>query len=214
MLTRPSSDTTPKTTSRLIVAEGMPGAGKTTALQVLAGQGHTVVGEYTTPAGHTVPMADHPSVDDDDSHQRNWLIKSAQARDARGARKPVWLDRDWLTSLAYAASLADRALLAERAGWAADHLAAGDLQVADSYVVLHVDHATSLARRADRLSADHVWSSRPGLVRLGQFYADPVAAVATVHAELAGRLAAVSWRHLHGPTIAEAVRVLEHEGAA
>ncbi|MFD7161389.1 AAA family ATPase [Kribbella sp. NPDC059898] len=213
MLTTPSSETHPRRTERLVVAEGMPGAGKTTALQILESRGHVVLGEYTTPAGTTVPVGRHPSVEDDVSHQRNWLIKNAQARNARRqGQQPVWLDRDWLTSLAYAASLADHALLTHRATWAVQCLAAGELDIADTYVVLHVDPGTSLARRAARLNPGHVWAHQAALGLLARFYTDPVAAIAPAHRGLAQRLAAANWRHLHAPTITEAVAALEHEG--
>lgn len=77
MLTRHSFE--PTHPGRLITVEGPPGAGKTTALQLLARRGHSVIGEYTTSSGTTIPIAGHPGVNDDDAHQRNWLIKNEQA---------------------------------------------------------------------------------------------------------------------------------------
>lgn len=209
MLTRHSSEPTP---GRLITVEGPPGAGKTTALRALAERGHSVIGEYATPSGVTIPIASHPAVDDDDAHQRNWLTKNQLAGQARDHQRAVWLDRDWISSLAYAYSLDDRPLLAARAKWAFDRLTDGGLQLADAYVVLHVDPAVSLARRASRLKPGHIWSTPAGLLRLHGFYADPIRAIARVHRELAIRMGTASWQHLHHPTIAEAVDALEREG--
>lgn len=55
MSSRPCSDTgsspavaQPSEDGSLVVAEGMPGAGKTTAVAYLAGAGFPVIGEYTT----------------------------------------------------------------------------------------------------------------------------------------------------------------------
>jgi ATPase subunit of ABC transporter with duplicated ATPase domains len=212
MLTRHSSEHS--NPGRLITVEGPPGAGKTTALQVLAQRGHSVIGEYTTPAGSTIPIASHPAVDDDAAHQRNWLIKNEQASSVRGQQRAVWLDRDWISSLAYAYSLGDRQLLAARAKWAFECLDAGDLTTADTYVVLHVDPAASLARRASRLNAGHIWSTAAGLLELHGFYADPIRAIARVHRQLALRVGTAHWEHLQHPTIAEAVDALEREGLA
>jgi len=59
---------------QIIVVEGMPGAGKTTAVTFLAAQGHTTVGEYATADGLTIPFHAHPA-GSDDGHQTNWLTK-------------------------------------------------------------------------------------------------------------------------------------------
>lgn len=114
--------------------------------------------------------------------------------------------------MAYAYSIDDRRLLAERARWALQCLDVGDLEIADIYVVLHVDPAVSLVRRADRLDTGHAWSTPAGLLRLHEFYTDPIWAIARIHRELALRIGARRWEHLQHPTIAEAVDALEREG--
>ena len=70
------------------------------------GRGLPVLGEYTDNADATIAIALHPPVDDDDAHQQNWLRKTAQctARLAHGGM--VYADRDWLSSLSYAYSIA------------------------------------------------------------------------------------------------------------
>lgn len=196
---------------QLIVAEGPPGAGKTTALDMLAVHGRTVIGEYTTAHGATIPIADHPAVDADDAHQRNWLIKHTHAQQAR-RRGPVYLDRDWVSALAYAYSLDDDGrLFTQRTHWAHTHLDQRTIAVASTYVIFHVDPTASLHRRQHRLTPDHPWSTRPGLQRLVLFYDDPVAAVADTHPRLANRMRAATWRHLHGHTLQQAAHVLNHE---
>ncbi|MGH3250949.1 MAG: hypothetical protein ACRDOI_32735, partial [Trebonia sp.] len=59
---KPSSDLTVPSAwaGRLVVLEGMPGAGKTTAAGALAGLGHAVVGEYTNDAHATIAVHAHP----------------------------------------------------------------------------------------------------------------------------------------------------------
>lgn len=199
---------------RLITVEGPPGGGKTTALQVLADRGRSVIGECEIPAGTMMTIASPSAIDDDATDQRNWLIKDEQASSARGQQRAVWLDRDWISALAYAYSLDDRQLLAARANWAFGCLDAGDLTIADTYVVLQVEPAVSLARRASRLSAGHIWSTAADLLRLHGFYADPIRAIARVHRQLARRVGTAHWEHLQHPTIAEAVDALEREGLA
>jgi len=51
---------------RLIVLEGMPGAGKTTTATALAARGHSVVGEYTSDTEATLAIGDHPDISDDE----------------------------------------------------------------------------------------------------------------------------------------------------
>ena len=58
--------------ARLIVLEGMPGAGKTTAAAALQRHGWQVIGEYTGADGTTVALTRHPGVEDDDAHQAIW----------------------------------------------------------------------------------------------------------------------------------------------
>lgn len=190
-----------------VVAEGMPGAGKTGALVLLAEHGHQVLGEYTTPSGEVIPVGLHPGVADDDAHQHNWLRKHLQATALRRLG-PVVLDRDWLSSLAYAYSTADDELLTARAGWARDRIDQGRLAVADAYAVFELDPALSLHRRSNRLTPGHPWSSTAGLRRLATFYDNPIRALEPVHTELAHRLATPSWSHLSSCPIEHAARVL------
>ncbi|MGC4886633.1 AAA family ATPase [Micromonospora sp. DT227] len=180
---------------RHVVLEGMPGSGKTTTAETLAAGGYAVIAEYTTLDGAAIPVQWHPPVGDDNAHQSNWLIKHRQATAAR-ANGSVLSDRDWLSALAYAASLDDRTLLATRASWAYEHLNAGLLSVPDAYLIVGCAPETSLARRADRLTAGHPWSTRAGLARLALFYRDPTAAIADVHPALAAELRAASWHWL------------------
>jgi len=192
----------------LLVLEGMPGTGKTTAVTRLASQGRQVIGEYTTTVGVTIPVGDHPPVADDSAHQANWLTKHRHVLAARRTG-PVFCDRDWISALAYAASLPDgNRLLLARAGWAVRHLHRGDLAVADAYLVLHVDAATSLTRRGDRLTPGHPWSTPAGLARAAAFYTDPAAALAPVNPDLASALRSAAWRHLTGASLDHTLRCL------
>jgi hypothetical protein len=88
----------------------------------------------------------------------------------------VYLDRDWLSSLAYGYSVAEHdggQLLADRCAWAWRCLAAGQLALPGTYVVFDVAAATSLRRRAARLQHDHPWSHTGPLHRLRYFYTWP-----------------------------------------
>jgi hypothetical protein len=182
-LTKPPCSDTATDRNPVLVLEGMPGAGKTTAATALAAENRTVIGEYTTTTGDVIPIEAHPAVDDDASHQHNWLLKHHQVQEAR-CRGPVFVDRDWLSALAYAYSVTDDdhgALLAARTAWVSDCLDRGDLTLGSTYVLFQLDLTVSLRRRAHRLTQGHPWSSLPGLVRLAAFYADPATAV---HPEL------------------------------
>lgn len=207
----PCSDTSTGLNPVLVlVLEGMPGAGKTTAATTLAAENRTVIGEYTTAAGGVVPTEAHPAVGDDDGHQRNWLLKHHQVHAARRTG-PVFVDRDWLSALAYAYSVTDTdhgALLAARTRWVFNCLDLGDLTLGGTYVLFQLDPTVSLRRRAHRLTPGHPWSSLPGLVRLAAFYTDPVTALAPVHPELAGRLRAATWHPLRGYSIERTARFL------
>lgn len=194
----------------VLVLEGRPGAGKTTAATALAAENHTVIGEYTTPTGEVVPIQQHPAVDDDTGHQHNWLRKHHQIHAARH-RGPVVVDRDWLSALAYAYSITDTdhgALLAARAAWAFDCLDCGDLTLATTYVLFQLDPTVSLRRRLHRLTHGHPWSTLPGLIRLATFYTDPVPALAPVHPQLAARLRTVTWHPLRGCSLDRTIRFL------
>ncbi|MGH3834805.1 MAG: AAA family ATPase [Pseudonocardiaceae bacterium] len=192
----------------VLVLEGMPGAGKTTAATALATENHTVIGEYTTPTGDIIPIEAHPAVDDDAGHQHNWLRKHHQVQAAR-CNGPVFCDRDWLSALAYAYTVTDdEELLISRAGWVSDHLDRGDLALANTYVVFSLDPTISLQRRADRLTPGHPWSSRSGLVRLATFYSDPAKSLDPVHPDLAARLRTATWHSLRDCTLDRTVRFL------
>ncbi|MGH3122351.1 MAG: AAA family ATPase [Trebonia sp.] len=173
---------------RLIVLEGMPGAGKTTAATALAGRGHSVVGEYTSDTEATLAIGDHPDVSDDDAHQANWLRKAAQCAARLASRPVVYADRDWLSSLSYACAAGDAELLASRARWAARHLDAGTLLLPDAYAVFDLDAAASLSRRAGRLRPGHPWNQPAALSRLRDFYRDPARALRPVCPALAAAL--------------------------
>lgn len=175
MMPRPRPPCSDTTTGwyPVLALEGMPGAGKTSAATALAAQNWTVIGEYTTVTGDVVPIHAHPDVGDDAGRQRNWLRKHHQVHAAR-RNGPVFCDRDWLSALAYAYSVADTdhgELLDSRARWASDCLDHGDLTLASTYIVFQVDPTISLQRRANRLTPLHPWSGLHGLIRLAAFYA-------------------------------------------
>jgi len=175
----------------LIVLEGMPGAGKTTAASALAARGLLVLGEYTDNADATIAITMHPPVDDDDAHQQNWLRKTAQCTARLGHGSPVYADRDWLSSLSYAYSIAAAdggALLRHRAGRAASRLRDGTLLLPEIYVIFDLDPATSLYRRASRLRPGHPWNHPGALRRLRDFYACPSRALDPVDPGLAQAL--------------------------
>lgn len=177
---------------RLVVLEGMPGAGKTTAADALAGLGYTVVGEYTNDAHATITVDAHPGIDDDDAHQLNWLRKAARCTSLLDRNPVVYADRDWLSSLSYAYSIASGdcgELLAQRVSWALRHLADGTLLLPGLHVLFDLDPATSIARRAGRLRTGHPWNRPETLDLLRRFYRDPVSALCPFSSELAGALA-------------------------
>jgi predicted ATPase len=187
---RPCSDAPPLAAPRhrLIVLEGMPGAGKTTAAAALTHLGRAVLGEYTTDADATIAISQHPPTGDDDAHQRNWLRKAAQATIRLARSRAVYADRDWLSSLSYAYSIAatdDGVLLAQRAAWAAGHLREDSLLLPAIYVIFDLDPATSLHRRVGRLRPGHPWNNPAALSRLRDFYADPSGALHRVHPGIA-----------------------------
>ncbi|MFC1403173.1 MULTISPECIES: AAA family ATPase [Streptacidiphilus] len=167
------------------VVEGMPGAGKTTVLSALARAGRTVLPEYTTPAGDLLDHDRHPRHDDEDSHLANWLRK---ADHLRGRSGPVWVDRDWLTALAWAASTSG---LTERADWAYRHLTTGRLIPPHRWIILDLPPHISLQRRAQRLHPGHPWSDPAVLERLRTFYLDPPTHLATAHPGLTELVAAI-----------------------
>lgn len=203
--------------ARLIVIEGMPGAGKTTIVTALAERGHRVLGEYTAASAATLPVTEHPAVIDDDTHQANWLRKSAQATNMlAGQGGPVFVDRDWLSSLAYAYSIADTdqcALLTQRTAWAAAHLKAGDLLLGDAYVVLHLNVTASLRRRSGHLKGEHPWSHPRALRRLQTFYRRPAHVLGQRCPDLSQLLRAARWTHLPVAGPGDALRVVESIGA-
>jgi predicted ATPase len=186
--------------ARLIVLEGMPGAGKTTAATSLQRHGWQVIGEYTGADGTTVAVSEHPGVEDDDAHQENWLRKAAQCASALRAGV-VYADRDWISSLAYAhsASAADGgALLRRRCTWAAENLHDGRLLLPSVYVIFDLDPQASLQRRSGRLKPGHPWSQRHPLVRLREFYIAPAAVLGTFHPGLAGTIRDIARLTLSG----------------
>ena len=175
----------------LIVLEGMPGAGKTTAVCALALRGLPVLGEYIDDGDATIAVSQHPAVTDDDAHQQNWLRKAAQCTARLARASTVYADRDWLSSLSYAYSIAgtgNGALLRQRAAWAASRLHDGTLLLPGLYVIFDLDPATSLTRRAGRLRPGHPWNHPGALRRLRHFYADPGQALRPVHPRLARAL--------------------------
>jgi thymidylate kinase len=180
----PSSDAP----AQVRVIEGMPGAGKTTLLGSVAQLGDPVLAEYTTDTGNI--LDDHPHHRDEDGHLANWLRKCDQTRTHTG---PLWIDRDWLTALAWAASAGN---LAERTRWAHQHLLAGRLLLPTHWYVLNVPPQVSLLRRRNQLLPGHPWSQLPVLERLHVFYNDPLTPLHQAHPELTERIATVPYTRI------------------
>lgn len=178
---------------------GMPGAGKTTIAAALAQQGHCVLGEYTADSTAPLPLDQHPDIDDDAAHQANWVRKSAQAAEALSVSGgPVFIDRDWLSALAYAYSIADTdhgTLLRARVAWAAAELRTGNLLLAGTYAVFHLPVADSLRRRYGALRPEHPWSRSQPLYRLRFFYRRPLRIIAHHNRELAAAMGEARWVH-------------------
>ncbi|MBG0818459.1 AAA family ATPase [Planomonospora sp. ID82291] len=188
---------------QLVVLEGMPGAGKTTIVEQLAAAGCPVLGEYTTCDGDTVPLNAHPGVDEDATHQANWVRKTVQSRPLLLRHPAVVCDRDWLSALAYAYSTGDTGLLAARTAWAVDGLHDGTLLLADTYLLFDLDPQVSLQRRP-AAPTGHPWSIIGPLRRLRDFYDAPDAAVGAHSPMLAALLRSRTRRHLSGHDAAEA----------
>jgi hypothetical protein len=185
----------------LIVLEGMPGAGKTTLAAALAEDGATVLGEYTTPSRATIPLSDHPHASDGAAHDANWLRKAAQADAALRDGLAVYADRDWLSALAFAYSIAGAdggQLLRQRCNWARDCLGVGQLLLPHAYVIFDVAVATSLRRRAARPNGDHPWTTEGPLRRLRYFYTWPTQVIAGTHPGLAAVLLKPAWHRAPG----------------
>jgi thymidylate kinase len=179
----------------------MPGAGKTTTLTALADQGRVVLGEYTDDHAQPLDLAAHPHHDDEHPHLTNWLRKDSQARRLARAGSVI-ADRNWLTALGWAASVGG---LPERAAWAHDRLALGELTPPERWIILDCTVETSLARRRDRLDLAHPWARAGSLDRLRAFYADPITAVRAILPALASILGAVPMVRIDGEASRDAV---------
>lgn len=143
------------------VAEGLPGAGKTTVLAALANPGHVmVVRELLTREPPDAELA--------------WYLANDADKDAlaRADSTPVVLmDRSYLSTLAYRYALQqreggdpyDQALAA-----VTQRLAAGTLHVPDGYLYFRHSPASSLARQSEANASQ--WRSEQFLKAVQDFY--------------------------------------------
>lgn len=152
----------------MIVLEGMPGAGKTSLANLFTAQGKRVVPEYVV--NHGMP----PAPEDDNAHQQNWERKE-QLLGATSAPRPVIVDRNFLSSLAYAYSIRSSnhgaQLLVERIGWCRERLASGQFEHPKVYCIFDCPIQLSLSRRGIVQPGEHSWTTWQVLRELRHFYA-------------------------------------------
>lgn len=148
-------------------------------------------------------IAERPAADQDEAHQHNW-IRKAEIATREMAAGEVYCDRDFLTSLGFAYSTADRGLLSRRTAWALEHLANGRLVVGDAYLVLDVTPGLSLERRFGTLCCEHPWSRPHVLERLRRFYLSPLDALRRIDGHLAMAFASARWRFIRGEAMTPA----------
>ncbi len=165
----------------MIVLEGMPGAGKTSLANLLTAQGEHVLPEYVVNQG--MP----PAPEDNDAHQQNWERKE-QLLAATSAHRPVIVDRNFLSSLAYAYSIRSSnqgaQLLVERIGWCRERLASGQFEHPRIYCIFDCPIQLSLSRRGIAQPGDHSWTTWQVLRELRRFYATMPEALGDLHPAL------------------------------
>ncbi|UGQ10957.1 AAA family ATPase [Yinghuangia sp. ASG 101] len=183
---------TPRTAAHSIVLEGMPGAGKTTALQALGRRGHHTIGEYVTVDGTPLDHAAHPDHEPDAPHLVNWTLKATLYREPTFGG-PVFIDRDWITALAWGHCFGR---LPERIRWADTRLRNRTLQLPSRYVVFDLPPHESLHRRGNAVVPSHPWADPEVLARLREFYRDPVGTVTAHDRHLGADLARLPITHI------------------
>lgn len=164
---------------RTIAVEGMPGAGKTTAITSMRKAGYAVVPELAP--GYR-PVVDAKRAG---GHLVNWIKTDEHAQRLGCGRRPVVVDRNWLTALAYDA--VDAKGFMRTVHWAWTHLGVDNLRLPSVWIILDVPVDVSLERRRHRHVPGHPWRDAAVLEQLRAFYADPVGFVGRRH-RLLGRL--------------------------
>ncbi len=149
-----------------MVLEGMPGAGKTSVAAMMAALGHRVIPEYVV--NHGAP----PAIGDDKGHQGNWERKEQLCS---ASPLPLIVDRNFLSSLAYAYSIRASSqgadLERKRVQWCRQGLVSGRFDHPRAYCVFDCPAPVSLRRRGIVAPGEHPWTQPSPLHELRRFYA-------------------------------------------